>query len=67
MLSFINRNNRKAWMKTNDGRIEMPDYPERALLESSVNALIHRDYMQVGSEVHVDVYDDRVEISSLVE
>ena len=64
MLSFINRNNRKAWMKTNDGRIEMPDYPKRALLESSVNALIHRDYMEVGSEVHVDVYDDRVEISS---
>lgn len=64
MMSFINRNNHKAWMKTKDGRIEMPDYPDRALLETCVNSLIHRDYLEYGSEVHVDIYDDRIEVYS---
>ena len=29
-----------------------------------VNALIHRDYIVLGSEVHIDMFDDRVEITS---
>ena len=61
---FVNKNSRKAWMKTSDGRIEMPDYPERATLETIVNALIHRDYLEYGSEVHIDMFDDRMEIYS---
>ena len=42
----------------------MPEYPERAVLECIVNALIHRDYMDMGSEVHIDIFDDRMEIYS---
>lgn len=42
----------------------MPDYPERAVFEAVVNALIHRNYMIIGSEVHIDMYDDRFEITS---
>ena len=42
----------------------MPDYPDRAVLECLVNALIHRDYMIAGSEVHIDIFDDRMEIYS---
>ena len=45
-------------------RVELPDYPERAVLECLVNALIHRDYSDMGSEVHIDIYDDRLEIYS---
>ena len=40
------------------------DYPERAVTESLVNAFIHRDYTISGSEVHVDIFDDRMEIMS---
>ena len=29
-----------------------------------MNALIHRDWLMQGSEVHIDIYDDRLEISS---
>ena len=29
-----------------------------------VNALVHRDYLDFGSEVHVDIFDDRLEIYS---
>ena len=61
---FVANNSKKAWMKTNDGRIEMPDYPERAVLEGIVNALIHRNYLELGSEVHIDMFDDRLEIYS---
>ena len=61
---FVTNNSKKAWRKTADGRIEMPDYPERAVMEGVVNALIHRNYLEVGSEVHIDMFDDRVEIYS---
>ena len=61
---FVTNNSKKAWKKTVDGRIEMPDYPERAILEGLVNALIHRNYLEVGSEVHIDMFDDRIEIYS---
>ena len=63
-LRFIMRNNRKAWRKAATRRIEYPDYPERAITEGLVNALIHRDYLMVGSEVHIDIFDDRLEIYS---
>jgi len=61
---FVRNNSKKAWRKVGDGRIEMPDYPDRAVLEGVVNALIHRNYMEIGSEVHIDMFDDRIEIYS---
>ncbi|PXV91164.1 putative HTH transcriptional regulator [Lachnotalea glycerini] len=61
---FVKNNSKKRWKKTANGRLEMPDYPERAILECIVNALIHRDYLDLGSEVHIDMYDDRLEIYS---
>jgi len=63
-LKFIRHNSSVKWKKTGTGRIEMPDYPSEAAHESLVNALVHRDYMIRGSEIHVDMYDDRLEIVS---
>jgi predicted HTH transcriptional regulator len=45
-------------------RIEYPDYPLDAMRESLINSIIHRDYSVMGSEVHIDIYDDRIEITS---
>lgn len=42
----------------------MPDYSERAVFEALVDALIHREYMILDSKVHIDMYDDRLEITS---
>ena len=42
----------------------MPDYCERSVFEALVNALIHRDYLINGSEVHIDIFDDRLVIYS---
>jgi len=61
---FVRNNTKKRWKKTGTGRLEMPEYPQRAVLECIVNALIHRDYLDLGSEVHIDIFDDRLEVYS---
>lgn len=63
-MDFVKRNSKKMWKKGPVYRIEYPEYPERAVQEGIVNALIHRDYSVIGSEVHLDIYDDRLEIYS---
>jgi ATP-dependent DNA helicase RecG len=63
-LKFVRHNSSVKWKKTGVGRIEMPDYPSEAVHEALVNAIVHRDYMIQGSEIHVDMYDDRLEIVS---
>lgn len=45
-------------------RIEIEDYPLRAIREAIVNDIIHRDYQMTGSEIHIDIFDDRLEITS---
>ena len=32
-IEFVTNNSKKAWKKVSDRRIEMPDYPERAVME----------------------------------
>ena len=63
-VSFVRNNSHKKWWKEDDYREELPDYPERAVTEVICNAIIHRDYMELGSEIHIDMYDDRLEIYS---
>lgn len=63
-VSFVRNNSHKKWWKEDDYREELPDYPECAVTEAIANAIIHRDYMQMGSEIHIDMYDDRMEIYS---
>ena len=62
--AFIRRNMRVMWRKLSNTREDYPDYQERAYFEALVNGLIHRDYLITGSEVHVDMFDDRLEIVS---
>lgn len=62
--AFIKRNNRVMWRKTDNSREEMPEYVERSYHEALINGLAHRDYLINGSEVHIDIYDDRIEIYS---
>ncbi|WP_027121476.1 ATP-binding protein [Mycoplasma leonicaptivi] len=61
---FIKNNSKIMWKKGKEYRIEYPDYPEKAVKEALVNAIIHRDYTQIGSEIHIDMFDDRLEIYS---
>ena len=63
-MSFTRRNSKKMWRKESDRRVEYPEYPERSIFEGLVNGLVHRDYLDMGSEVHIDIFDDRLEIYS---
>lgn len=63
-MSFARRNSKKMWRKESDRRVEYPEYPERSIFEGLVNGLVHRDYLDMGSEVHIDIFDDRLEIYS---
>ncbi len=62
--AFIRNNSKNSWEIKGMKRIEYEDYPLRAVREAIVNAIIHRDYQIIGSEIHVDMYDDRLEIVS---
>ena len=61
---FIKRNAKMMQRKTANSREELPEYVERSYHEALVNAIAHRDYLVNGSEVHIDIYDDRMEIYS---
>ena len=61
---FIKNNSKVSWKIEGMKRIEKEEYPFIAIREAIVNAIIHRDYQIVGSEIHIDMYDDRVEITS---
>ena len=45
-------------------RIEIPEIPYEALREAVINAVVHRDYFEKGANVMVEIFDDRIEISS---
>ena len=62
--NFIKRNAKMMWRKTANSREEMPEFVERSYHEALINGLGHRDYLINGSEVHIDIYDDRMEIYS---
>ena len=63
-MNFVKSNTKKGWEKLPDGRRNKPEYAERAILEAMVNHFIHRDYTVMGGEVHLDIYDDRLTITS---
>ncbi len=63
-MNFVKSNTKKGWEKLPNGRKNKPEYAERAILEAMVNHFIHRDYTVVGGEVHLDIYDDRLIVTS---
>lgn len=63
-VAFVKNNSHKKWWKEATYREELPDYPERAVTEVISNAIIHRNYLELGSEIHIDMYDNRMEVYS---
>ncbi|MEX2658142.1 MAG: ATP-binding protein [Acidimicrobiales bacterium] len=53
-----------AASKDGNGRTDLPQYSLRALQEAVVNAIAHRDYGLAGAHVRVQLFDDRIEVTS---
>ena len=61
-LAAIRRNMRRRSIVVGVGRTDMWEYPEPALREAVVNALVHRDLStaSLGTQVQVEMYPDRL-------
>ena len=63
ILDRFNARNEEDEMQVGMFRLPVPDYAPRAFREVINNALLHRDYTQMGT-VHVQWYDDHIEVSN---
>lgn len=63
-LDFYKVHTNVRWHKEGDGTVYEPDYSDEAILEALVNAIIHRNYNNLGAEVCLNIYDNRIEITS---
>lgn len=63
-MSFFRINTKVSWHKEKNGTVYSQEYDEEAIMEALVNGIIHRDYNNLGSEVCLNIYNDRIEISS---
>ncbi len=64
MYSFINQRMNKGFIKTERNRIDIDSFPKRSLLEALINSLAHRDYLIDNSAIYVDLFKDRLVVST---
>lgn len=63
-LDFVKQRMNHSIIKLSDGRQEIDAYPERAVFECIINSIAHRDYYLDGTQIQIDMFKDRMEISS---
>ncbi len=63
-LAFIDRNTRHPMRVVGLNRVRLDEYPPEALREALVNAVAHRRYEDAGRKVLLEVFADRVVVSS---
>lgn len=64
MMEFTEQRMNHSFVKLADRRVNTDAYPSRALFEGIINAVAHRDYYLDGTQIQIDMYRDRLEISS---
>jgi len=63
-MAFLKRHLNLSYEIKSKRRVEKLEIPEVALREAIVNAVAHRNYLEKGATVMVEVFDDRIEISN---
>jgi ATP-dependent DNA helicase RecG len=64
-VQFVRRNaGVTATLVEGARRDERPTYPEEAVREGIVNAVVHRDYLLSATNIELSIYADRLEIIS---
>ena len=64
IMEFVIQRMNHSMIKLGDTRKNIDAYPQRALFEGIINAVAHRDYFLDGTQIQVDMFKDRLEISS---
>ncbi len=64
MMEFVKLKMNHCLVKMTDGRQNIESYPKRAPFEGIVDAIAHRDYYLDGTQIQLDLFIDRLEISS---
>lgn len=64
IMEFVTQRMNHLIVKLENTRKNIDAYPQRALFEGVINAVAHRDYFLDGTQIQVDMYKDRLEISS---
>ena len=63
-INYIKLYTKSGLNKNSTGRNNLVSYPDEAIKEALVNAIAHRDYYITGSQIDIDIFVDRIEISS---
>lgn len=63
-IAFIERNTRHPMKVVGLNRVRLDEYPVEALREALVNAMAHRQYEDAGRKIMLEVFSDRVVVSS---
>ncbi len=50
--------------KTPEGERKLFSYPSRSVFEGIANAFAHRNYWKIGTQILIDIFPDRLEITS---
>ena len=61
---FVRRNTTPSSHLEGAMRIDRWEFPEEAVREAVVNALVHRDYSILGTDIMLAIYSDRLEVLS---
>jgi len=64
MMEFVEQRMNHSFVKLGDSRENIDAFPKRALFEGIINAVAHRDYFLDGTQIQIDMFKDRLEISS---
>ena len=64
ILEFVEQRMNHSMIKKEGYRKNIDSFPARALFEAIINAVAHRDYYLDGTQIQVDLFKDRLEISS---
>lgn len=63
-IDFIQNHSINGFKKEATKRIDFFSYPARSITEGIINAIVHRNYFITGSQIEINMFKDRLEITS---
>jgi predicted HTH transcriptional regulator len=63
-IAFVRRNTSRELIIGGIHRTERWSFPEVAVREAIINAVVHADYAQTGAPLRISIFDDRFEVEN---